>query len=112
MSILAKIGRRVGKYLSGIAQAIGIVSAVFTVLIVLGVGTAVFGKISNSSPLLLIGITIAVVSGLLFIVVFTFLHEITTKRIGHNPPTEEVKSEKTSTISTDTISYPTPPPED
>src|ERR1700720_2626644 len=80
MSSLVKIRTRVSKFVRGFAQTVGFLSAVLTLLIFLGVSTAVFGNINHTLPLIVVGIAIAIISVLLFIILYTLLQEITTER--------------------------------
>lgn len=93
MNRLKRVWRRIRSFATVLIQTAGVLSAVLTILTVLGVGSATFGYFNHLLPLMLSGTAVFLLSGLIFIFLYTFLEE----------------KMKLHPLSTDTIRYPSPP---
>jgi hypothetical protein len=117
MSRVGHIRRRTSQYLSMVITTVGFLSAILTILLVLGLSTAVIGFIVHIILLLIIGIAVVTVSALLFIPIYTLI-EVKARAAAHSatiailPSSQTEEKPRTKLHPTDTIEYPPPPPED
>src|SRR5437764_12158401 len=72
---LKRLWRRISAFVSVLIQTAGVLSAILTILTVLGAGSATFGYFSNLLPLMVTGIVVFFLSALLFIFLYTLLEE-------------------------------------
>lgn len=83
---IKRLWSRIAAFFSFIMQTAGLLSAILTILAVLGFGSAAFGYYSKILPLVIIGIVIILLSVLIFIFLYTLLEEqMKVKQTPSNP---------------------------
>ncbi len=92
---IKRLWLRIATFVSFLMQTAGLLSAILTILTVLGLGSAALGYYSKLLPLMIIGIAIIVLSALIFIFLYTLLEE-------------KMKEKPTSTIPTHPLMYSIP----
>lgn len=114
MSSTERLSKRFGMLFSSLFKTAGFIATIVSILSFLGVGSAVFGYTNKLFPLTMVGVTVFILSILIFIVFFTLLEEKAQLHLSsvstpaHSQAVHNAENTSAKPISTDTIKYPPP----
>ena len=75
MGRLERVQIRTKKFVTTLIQTAGFLATVLTILTALGIGSAAFGYFTHALPLTITGVVVFILSGLIFIFVYSLLEE-------------------------------------